>query len=168
MDRFWSKVDVGHPLGCWEWTAAKTANGYGNFGVEGKFRSAHRFAYELLIGPISEGLHLDHLCRVRNCVNPDHLEPVTNLENIYRGYGAARNRLKTHCPKGHEYNEENTYIDPRGWRNCRICKKSSKKRISRQLSTHCFRGHELIVDNLYIYPNGRRECRLCRAIRKRV
>lgn len=85
--------------GCWLWKGA-TACGYGYF----RHRPAHRFAYELYRGPIPEGLQLDHLCRVRSCVNPSHLEAVTQGVNLHRGETiAARNAAKTHCPKGHEY-----------------------------------------------------------------
>lgn len=83
--RFWAKVDVGHPLGCWEWRGQKTLTGYGSFPLErGRGIMAHRFAYQQLVGEIPEGLELDHLCRNRGCVNPDHLEPVTHLENMRR------------------------------------------------------------------------------------
>lgn len=84
-ERFWSKVDRdGGPDCCWPWLAAR-ANGYGKFYVDGRMVRAHRFAYELLVGPIPEGLVLDHLCAVTFCVNPAHLEPVTQRENARRG-----------------------------------------------------------------------------------
>jgi hypothetical protein len=80
--RFWSYVTKTE--GCWEWKGAKDGDGYGHLGVAGSVVGAHRYAYELLVGPIPEGLHLDHLCRNRPCVNPDHLEPVTQAVNVGR------------------------------------------------------------------------------------
>lgn len=91
-------------------------SGYGQTWDGQKVLLAHRVAYELAVGPIPEGLHIDHLCRNRACVNPKHLEPVTCLENVRRG--AA---VKTHCPHGHEYTPENSYHHPAGGRICRIC-----------------------------------------------
>lgn len=126
--RFWSKVDKTDT--CWLWTGTRTGKGYGRFKVNGRLVFAHRFAYELLVGPIPPGLQVDHLCRVRHCVNPAHLEPVTCKENIQRGEtGLARGRqqqAKTNCPKGHPYDEGNT-----GWhrtgRYCRTCKRASDR-----------------------------------------
>ena len=118
--------------GCWIWTG-KLVNGYGsmNTHIGGKHTGlpAHRVVYELLVGPIPEGLTLDHLCRVRCCVNPNHLEPVTDKVNILRGTGmSARNIKKTHCSQGHEYTLENTRILrlQRGGlgRSCRTCANS--------------------------------------------
>jgi hypothetical protein len=87
---------------------------------------AHRFAYESVHGPITPGLVIDHLCRVRLCVNPAHLEPVTPGENSRRGYAWLLNRrnhqtVKTHCPAGHAYRGANLYVSPRGDRRCRTC-----------------------------------------------
>jgi hypothetical protein len=122
--RFWDKVDLAGP--CWLWTATQVDGGYGWFD-----RSlAHRWAWEHLVGPIPDGLILDHLCRVHHCVNPDHLEPVTTAVNLTRGYGiSARNALKTRCKHGHEFTPENTYIHPkRGTRDCRTCRSSASQR----------------------------------------
>ena len=126
-ERFWAKVDSADD--CWIWTAETSRGGYGRFAAgsrsDGTRRSvqAHRYAYELLVGPIPEGLELDHLCRVRNCVNPAHLEPVTTKVNVLRGIGlAARNAGKTHCPQGHPYDEANTYYYSTGKRACRACR----------------------------------------------
>jgi hypothetical protein len=127
-DRFWEKVDRRGPKECWPWLAGKNRWGYGHLHVGSKadfshrLVSAHRLVYELVVGPIPEGLTIDHLCRNRACVNPAHLEPVTNRINILRGIGAAAlHAKKTHCPQGHPYDEENTYIYPNGARYCREC-----------------------------------------------
>lgn len=119
---------------CWNWTGSRTASGYGRLKVAGKMRRAHRLTYELLVGPIPEGLVLDHLCRNRLCVRPTHLEPVTERENILRGEGwAALNARKTHCERGHELSPDNTYVDPRGGRICRTCSHEIKRRyVERQ------------------------------------
>lgn len=125
---FWSRVDKHGPLHpklgrCWLWLGAKNRKGYGQVGINGGYVAVHRFAYQQERGRIKKGLTLDHLCRVRNCVNPHHLEPVTNRENILRGEGiAARNYRKTHCKHGHEFTPENVYLF-RGLRHCRACHK---------------------------------------------
>ncbi len=118
--RFWRKVAKSD--GCWTWQAAKVGSGYGRVHWGGWVQQAHRVAYELLVGPIPDGLHLDHLCRNPGCVNPAHLEPVTPGENVLRGVGvSAVHANATHCHKGHLFDEANTYIDPNGWRRCRAC-----------------------------------------------
>ena len=105
---FWSYVDKGeNDEDCWLWNGARQPQGYGVCRHEGKTKRAHRRVYELLVGDIPEGLQLDHLCRVRNCVNPKHLEPVTNAENGRRGIAGqvAKERMlaRTHCKNGHEF-----------------------------------------------------------------
>jgi hypothetical protein len=118
----WSKIALGHPCGCWEWTGAPNPNGYGYATAGSKRPLAHRLVYELLVGPIPDGLQLDHLCRNRLCVNPDHLEPVTAHVNLHRGYGRTRFRSEqTVCVRGHDFTPENTYINSRGNRTCRTC-----------------------------------------------
>jgi len=118
---------------CWLWTGAKKNGGYGFIWVprepggkvrEGYQRSAHVLIYEHVNGPVPGGLELDHLCRVRHCVNPAHLEAVTHAENVKRGEAGLHNPAKTHCPNGHAYTAENTLIinDPRGaHRRCKRC-----------------------------------------------
>lgn len=116
-DRFWSKVDK-TPT-CWLWTAHIAPTGYGTFWVAGDGGTnvfAHRWAYLSAVGPIPEGLVIDHLCRVRNCVNPSHLEAVTQMENVRRW-----SRSITHCPQGHEYTAANSAVSRQGYRTCRAC-----------------------------------------------
>lgn len=108
--------------GCIEWTG-KISDGYGRiYLVGGVYAMAHRVSYEVQHGPIPTGLQLDHLCRNRRCVNPDHLEPVTSRDNTLRGAGvAALNAVKTHCWRGHEFTAENTIVRQDGRRQCRTC-----------------------------------------------
>lgn len=109
--------------GCWLWIGG-TALGYGRIRVDGSFKMAHRLSYERFVGPIPESMHLDHLCRTPACINPEHLEPVTSRENTMRGIGpTAVNARKTHCIRGHEFNEANTYLTKKGQRYCRPCQK---------------------------------------------
>lgn len=132
--RFWEKVDKRGPDECWPWRACKDEKGYGHFnsGAGGSIL-AHRFSYELLVGPIPKGLTIDHVkargCTRKNCVNPAHLEPVTNKVNTLRSDGpTARQARQTHCKRGHEFNERNTYRNVRsGSRQCRECMKTFRK-----------------------------------------
>lgn len=125
-ERFWSMVEKTEA--CWLWMGAKQPEGYGRFGA-GKGRSplAHRYAYEQLVGPIPDGLTIDHLCRNTSCVNPAHLEPVSREENAYRG---NRNVAKTHCDHGHEFTPANIYVPPKRpqVRECRTCRAESSRR----------------------------------------
>lgn len=123
LERFSDKIELGtEPDDCWCWVGTKNEKGYGRFWLDGKHVYTHRFSYQLYKGFIPKGLQLDHLCRNRGCCNPDHLEAVTLQENIRRGNGDY-NKFKTHCPQGHEYNEENTHIRKTGHRDCRVCNK---------------------------------------------
>lgn len=127
-ERFFAKVDKRGRDECWLWRAA-LSNGYGAFWLHGHQEPAHRVAYKMLIGPIPEGLTIDHLCRNRPCVNPAHMEPVTNGENVLRGIGiTAINVTKTHCPQGHPYDEANTIVSRTGKRSCRACHRAFTRR----------------------------------------
>lgn len=143
VTRFWSKVDRRGPDECWPWLAGKVPDGYGQFWMNGKNRKAHRVAYELVIGPIPDDVTLDHVrargCIRRDCVNPRHLEPVTNAVNLLRGVGApAVNARKTHCIRGHKFTTKSTRRwGPNGrWRECRIC------RTERDAERYSRRGRE--------------------------
>jgi hypothetical protein len=123
-ERFWSKVGCAAALDCWPWLASLNSGGYGQIYIHGRPERAHRVAWELLRGEIPNGLVSDHLCRNRACVNPWHLELVSNDENIRRGlWHVTRPAPKTHCRNNHPFTPENTRIDPEGWRRCRICER---------------------------------------------
>lgn len=149
QERFWIKVDKDGPvpdcaphLGpCWVWTAGKFEDGYAIFQLHGKLKKAHCVTYEWAHGPVPGELVLDHLCRNRSCVNPFHLEPVTQQINVHRGTSfAAANSQKTHCPAGHEYDEANTHVSKSGRRSCRKCgaermrQKRAAERAKRQIA----------------------------------
>jgi len=114
--------------GCWTWQRTIHREGYGQVKIAGRTLLAHRFSYETFIGPIADGLQIDHLCRNRACVNPEHLEPVTPQDNIHRSPVApgALNARKTQCPKGHAYDESNTYYAPSCGRLCRTCQRNRR------------------------------------------
>ena len=121
--------------GCWLWTGGMNQIGYGRVHVNGGRKTAHRVAYELVCGKVPDGLDLDHLCRVRCCINPDHLEPVTRQVNAARGIAGEvskkRSALITHCPRGHSYSGDNVYYFPGGGarRGCRACWRLKKGRF---------------------------------------
>lgn len=136
--RFWAKVAV-RPGACWLWTGYKNSGGYGLFAMQGKREGAHRVSYGLHKGPIPPGLVIDHLCRVRGCVNPAHLEAVTAAENLRRQYRdnaanrnegmiTVRNARKVACNQGHPFTKENTYITPKMERACRQCLRRNQQR----------------------------------------
>jgi hypothetical protein len=113
--------------GCWEWQGSRSRSGYGRWRVGDKLQQAHRVLYEEFVGPIPDGLDLDHLCRNRACVNPGHMEPVTRQENCQRGLTGAHNARKTRCVNGHLFDEANTGTY-RGQRVCRACKREEIRR----------------------------------------
>lgn len=164
--------------GCWEWTGPLTPSGYGVASIKNRRHSAHRAVYAALVGPIPDGLHVDHMChnedtscpggktcRHRRCVNPSHLRAVTPRVNVTNGRGApAVNLLKETCPQGHPYD----YTDPRGWRKCTTCTKESGVtwrrakgvRPSRAGAPDCTRGH-VYTEATTRWSRGKRHCKTC-------
>lgn len=120
LQRAWMKIEFTDT--CWLWVGSLTSAGYGKiYDDTRRLSQAHRVMYEALVGPVPAGKELDHTCRVRRCVRPDHLEPVTHRENLLRGDTlAARHAKVTHCPRNHEYTPENI-IWKGTRRNCRAC-----------------------------------------------
>ena len=171
VERFWAKVDKSGD--CWTWTASRS-NGYGQFTVNGRMVRAHRFSFTLAGRTIPDGLILDHLCRNRACVNPDHLEPVTHRENVMRSpiAPASINATKAHCKSGHALTPDNVYIRGSA-RTCKTCnqlagaarRKTDKGPMGQR--THCPAGHEYTEENTYRDKKGRR-CRKCHAARERA
>ena len=140
-DKFIVK-DCGYDTPCWVWQAATLPNGYSRFHPTGPFTGgntmvyAHRYSYEIFRGAIPSGMQIDHLCRVRGCVNPAHMEVVTNKVNSLRSESfTAKNARKTHCPKGHEYSGSNLYVSSQGYRQCKTCREAYKKKLREEKQT---------------------------------
>lgn len=173
IERFLRHIEIITETGCWIWMGAVSTGGYSNFFDGDKYRLGHRFSFEFFRGDIPEGLQLDHLCRVRCCVNPWHLEPVTARENIRRGAwtpdaAVAAHRLRcaaiTHCPKGHQYDQANTrYEKATGKRKCRACDRIRHCTNPRGIITHCPQGHEYTPENTRVF-RGSRQCRTCHRV----
>lgn len=127
--------------GCWLWTGALSTGGYGMIGNIGGSKYAHRILYEQQFGPIPKGLELDHLCRVRCCVNPAHLEAVTRRENIMRGIApSAKQAKQTHCKNGHPLSGENLIVWKTRWgvqRQCKICRNAYLERNRESRNAYC-------------------------------
>lgn len=169
---------------CWIPRYKPTKSGYVHVIVEGRHWRMHRLTYEEYVGPIPQGLELDHLCRRKECCNPKHLESVTHAENIKRSPTSPTNKgvaNRSHCKRGHEMSGDNVLFRPTGARRCRQCRdiqrekdriKNKKERIRKSdFLTRCKNGHEMTEDNTYHHPPGAyRECRQCRreAGRKRA
>jgi HNH endonuclease len=178
-ERLWARVEKS-PGPCWVWTGALTG-GYGSIRVDGRATYTHRMAYELLVGPVPEGLHLDHLCRNRRCVRPDHLEAVTCHVNVMRGIGpTAVNKRKKVCKRGHALTPDNVRVNARGYRNCLTCyhlreraNRSRRQSLSwigplhgprkpGKYSTVCRNGHVRTAANTEYLRSGGIQCLTCR------
>lgn len=159
---FMDRIQFEPMSGCWLWDGSTDSKGYGQFRdpISNKNLRAHRVSYEINKGVIPIGLELDHLCRNRCCVNPDHLEPVTHRINNLRGNSvSANNSKKTNCPNGHAYDLANTRINVDGSRKCKHCDRIMHEALRRArnipikvISTQCPSGHE---------KNGARHCKIC-------
>jgi hypothetical protein len=134
LERFSGKYEIGE-AGCWLWTAALDSNGYSKLATtDGKWDRAHRISYRLFVGPVPDGMEIDHVCRVRRCVNPEHLEAVLPAQNKLRGLGLpARNARKRRCVRGHLFTPENTYVRKDGGRTCLTCKRVAARETRRRL-----------------------------------
>lgn len=128
---FWRRVRLTD--GCWLWLGEVDKDGYGKHRIFGRRWMVHRLVYEQVVGEIPDGLVLDHLCNVRNCCRPEHLEPVTTRENVLRWA-----RKITHCPQGHPYDEENTGYQGGGTRRrCRACARDYSREYARRKAQRC-------------------------------
>lgn len=165
----WAKVDRRGSDECWPWLGTILADGYAVIKLDGKMPKAHRVVYRLAIGPIPDGLQLDHLCHTdqcklgkkcphRRCVNPAHLKPATAKENTLRGSSfAAFNYRKTACHRGHPFDEINTYWTSKGERSCKECRRIN----DRNTRSHCPQGHAYDEANTLYSSIGQRRCRIC-------
>lgn len=130
-DRFWNKVSPEPNSGCWLWFGSWDEKGYGRFGIggRGKHKPAHRVSYEALVGAVAPGLELDHGCRVRCCVNPAHLEPVTHLENMRRVPPQPdRTEYPAVCARGHDLSGDNlSFLTRRNSFRCRQCHRDNER-----------------------------------------
>lgn len=134
MDSFWAKVDKTE--GCWNWLGHIAKDGYAKHYYDGSNKLAHRLSFMFSGGKLQSGMEIDHLCRNRSCVNPDHLEQVTPRTNTLRSHNmAAKHAVRTHCNKGHEFTEENTYVRTDGGRRCRTCLRHKWLMQKQQCST---------------------------------
>lgn len=133
IERLASRITVDGPDGCWWWQGSTTPAGYGALEFKGRREYVHRWVHEICIGPIPDGMVVDHLCDNPRCVRPDHLEAKTQRENVLRGRSLSALRARaTHCPRGHKYDEANTY-EHKGHRRCRACHRETVRRSTARL-----------------------------------
>lgn len=133
ISRFWAKVNKSD--GCWIWTAGKTDDGYGTFWTGNTHSKSHRISWALTNGAIPEGLQICHHCDNPSCVRPDHLFTGTNLDNQLDSIKKGRHgqKKKSHCPSGHLYSKENTYLTTNGKRMCRECHRARQRNREKTL-----------------------------------
>ena len=176
FENFKEHIKINLTTSCWDWQGVLNWSGYGKFRMNGTVSTPHRLCYEHFTGKrVASGMHVDHLCRNRRCVNYLHLEVVTPAENNRRSIVSLNKSLKKHCPYGHPY-EGNYYTGKTGGRTCIICTKKRNKLRKQKLrenkalgleqvtidTNHCKRGHPRTEENTYTKPSsGARECRLC-------
>lgn len=176
LDRLWAHVRE-DAQGCWIWSGRRYPSGYGGFSLGRETTYTHRIMYMIFVGEIARGLHTDHLCRIRECCNPDHLEAVTCRENVMRSpiQLMAINARKTHCKRGHPLSGENLHVNKDGGRVCRACVaerarlsyakkvgKAPEEIAARRASDDvCVNGHALDDTTSFTDPRGSKRCRIC-------
>ncbi len=150
--RLWERIDIPSEESCWLWTAGCNRGGYGQLSWDGRMVVVHRKVYELMVGEIPPGLVVDHLCRVRHCCNPDHLEVVTFRENVLRG-GAptAANAQKTHCPRGHRYDGR---AEGGRERFCRTCRRTHQAAYDAKRRGKPIPGPQLFAEAVGVEPTS--------------
>lgn len=134
MSRFWERVDTSGQLGCWLWTGPLTSYGYGVLNYRGVRFRAHRVSFEAHTGrKIAADEVIDHICRTRHCVNPQHLRTLSSVDNVMIGISLpAMNARRSQCDRGHVFDEANTRVNKRGWRDCRACDRERALRYWRK------------------------------------
>ncbi|MES2030874.1 MAG: HNH endonuclease signature motif containing protein [Pseudomonadota bacterium] len=128
LDQFPDKIYPEPNTGCWLCVSSNNQRGYARLSIDGQLVTAHRFSYEMSVGPIPNGLELDHLCRQTCCVNPAHLEPVTPFENMRRANADRERERQFYCTNGHLRDAANIYVTPGGSRKCRECARLGRQR----------------------------------------
>ena len=128
VERLEAKIMPEPNSGCWLWIGALTGKGYGKILIDGRLRLAHRVSYEFHVGSVPDGKELDHKCRMKCCVNPSHLEPVSHHENVLRGDAGKYLSNRTHCANGHSFAAGNVYSRTDGARGCRACNREKQAR----------------------------------------
>jgi len=168
--RLLSRAIINPDTHCWEWAGAKDMWGYGLIKRDGQNRRVHREVFRMWFGPVPAGLEVDHLCFIRHCLNPDHLEAVPGYVNIMRSNGtAAVNARKTHCERGHEYTPENTYVTPAGCRCCRTCRRiRERENYARDPAKSAMRSRQRRLRDLDAVRQQERESARRQREKKRV